>query len=184
MAVLNNLAMGLINNFAGINSLYMIGGVMIGVVLGAIPGLTCGTAIALIIPMTYYMDTASAMVLILAIFVGGIYGGSISSILLGTPGTPASAATAMDGFPLAKQGKSGKALEAALIASATGTVFSALILIFFYGTAGKSRKDVRLKRVYDSNFAGAFHRGVCLRQKPGARPDVRVPWSVVFHNRP
>jgi putative tricarboxylic transport membrane protein len=77
------------------------------------------------------MDTASAMVLILAIFVGGIYGGSISSILLGTPGTPASAATAMDGFPLAKQGKSGKALEAALIASATGTVFSALILIFF-----------------------------------------------------
>jgi putative tricarboxylic transport membrane protein len=123
--------MGFINNFAGINSLYMFGGVMIGVILGAIPGLTCGTAIALIIPMTYYMNTESAMVLILSIFVGGIYGGSISSILLGTPGTPASAATAMDGFPMAKQGKSGKALEAALVASVIGTIFSAIILIFF-----------------------------------------------------
>lgn len=131
MNILNGLVAGFVNNFNGINILYLFGGVMIGIILGAIPGLTCGTAIALIIPMTYYMDTSAAMVLLLAIFVGGIYGGSISSILLGTPGTPASAATAMDGYPLAKQGKSGKALGAALIASAIGTIFSALILIFF-----------------------------------------------------
>ena len=131
MDILHNLLIGFINNFTGINCVYLVGGVIIGVILGAIPGLTCGTAIALIIPMSYYMDTASAMVLILAIFVGGIYGGSISAILLGTPGTPAAAATCMDGYPMAKQGKSGKALEAALIASAIGTVFSAIILIFF-----------------------------------------------------
>ncbi len=131
MEVLQNLLQGFVNNFSGINIIYLIGGVIIGVVLGAIPGLTCGTAIALIIPMSYYMDTASAMVLILAIFVGGIYGGSISAILLGAPGTPAAAATSMDGYPMAKQGKSGKALEAALIASAIGTIFSAIILIFF-----------------------------------------------------
>lgn len=131
MEVFGNLLLGFANNFRGINLIYMIGGVMIGIILGAIPGLTCGTAIALIIPMTYYMNTASAMVLLLAIFVGGIYGGSISSILLGTPGTPASAATAMDGYPMAKQGKSGKALDAALISSAIGTIFSAIILIFF-----------------------------------------------------
>lgn len=131
MGVLEGFVAGFINNFTGINILYLFGGVMIGVILGAIPGLTCGTAIALIIPMTYYMDTSSAMVLLLSIFVGGIYGGSISAIILGTPGTPAAAATAMDGYPLARQGKSGKALEAALIGSAIGTVFSAIILIFF-----------------------------------------------------
>ena len=124
MGVLEGFVAGFINNFTGINILYLFGGVMIGVILGAIPGLTCGTAIALIIPMTYYMDTSSAMVLLLSIFVGGIYGGSISAIILGTPGTPAAAATAMDGYPLARQGKSGKALEAALIGSAIGTVFS------------------------------------------------------------
>lgn len=129
--MLENLIAGFTTNFAGINVVFLIGGVAVGVVLGAIPGLTCMTAIALIVPMTYYMDTASAMVLLLAIYVGGIYGGSISSILLGTPGTPASAATAMDGYPLAKQGRSGKALDAALIASAVGTIFSAVVLIFF-----------------------------------------------------
>lgn len=129
--MLENLLAGLATNFAGINALFLVGGIIIGVVLGAIPGLTCMTAIALIVPMTYYMDTASAMVLLLSIYVGGIYGGSISSILLGTPGTPASAATAMDGYPMAKMGRSGKALDAALIASAIGTIFSAIILIFF-----------------------------------------------------
>lgn len=131
MSIGQGLLQGFLNNFSGINVVYLIGGVAIGVVLGAIPGLTCGTAIALIIPLTYYMDTSSAMVLLLAIFVGGIYGGSISAILLGTPGAPAAAATAMDGYPMAKKGQSGKALEAALIASVIGTIFSAIILIFF-----------------------------------------------------
>ena len=131
MSIGQGLLQGFLNNFSGINVIYLIGGVAIGVVLGAIPGLTCGTAIALIIPLTYYMDTSSAMVLLLAIFVGGIYGGSISAILLGTPGAPAAAATAMDGYPMAKKGQSGKALEAALVASVIGTIFSAIVLIFF-----------------------------------------------------
>jgi len=118
---------------ADFNFLYMIGGVILGVVLGAIPGLTCLTAIALIVPLTYYMDTITAMALLIAIYIGGIYGGSISAILLGTPGTPASAATTLDGYQMAKQGRGGKALKAAVVASSIGILFSALVLTFLAG---------------------------------------------------
>ncbi|MBA7568768.1 hypothetical protein ES695_19310 [Candidatus Atribacteria bacterium 1244-E10-H5-B2] len=108
---------------------YLIFGVFLGVTMGAIPGLTATMAIALVIPITFTLGPVKSLVMLLGAYNGGIFGGSISAILLSTPGTPASAATVADGSKLAKQGKGGKAIKAALVASVMGCLFSSIVLI-------------------------------------------------------
>ncbi|MDR3073536.1 MAG: tripartite tricarboxylate transporter permease, partial [Deltaproteobacteria bacterium] len=109
--------------------IFLLVGVTAGIILGAIPGLTATMAIALIIPLTYYMNPVQAFTMIMGAFNGGTFGGSISAILIGTPGTPAAAATVTDGFKLALAGKAGKAIRMALFASVCGCLFSCLVLI-------------------------------------------------------
>lgn len=104
-------------------------GIILGMVLGAVPGLTSAMAIALIIPFTYALDPVTSIVMLLGAYKGGIYGGSIPAILIGTPGTPAAAATVADGYALARQGKGGKALRMALFASVTADLISDIVLI-------------------------------------------------------
>ena len=104
-------------------------GVFLGIVLGSIPGLTATMAIALIIPMTFHMDPVVSVGLLVGAYKGGTYGGSIPAILLNTPGTPAASATLLDGFELAKQGKSVKALKAAIYSSVIGDTLSDMVLI-------------------------------------------------------
>ncbi len=111
------------------NFIFLLMGVGVGIVLGAIPGLTATMAIALIIPATYYMSPVQAFTMIMGAFNGGTFGGSISAILIGTPGTPAAAATVADGFKLALAGKAGKAIRMALFASVCGCLFSCVVLI-------------------------------------------------------
>lgn len=106
-----------------------ISGVVVGIIIGAIPGLGPTLAIALLIPVTFTMSPIPAIVLLLGVYQGAIFGGSISAILLNVPGTPSSAATALDGHALARQGKAGEALRVALYASVFGNVFSCLILM-------------------------------------------------------
>jgi putative tricarboxylic transport membrane protein len=103
-------------------------GVIIGVVVGVIPGLGPAVAISISIPLTYSLGALTAISFMLGCYKGGTYGGSISAILLNTPGTPAAAATVLDGYPMAKQGKPGKALGIALYASVFGDAFSIFIL--------------------------------------------------------
>jgi len=110
--------------------LCILAGVAIGIVIGAIPGLTGATAIALLVPFTFEMDAVNAITLLLAIYCGGIYGGSISAILIRAPGTPACAATIFDGYEMAKQGRAVKALKMAVNASVLGNLWSVLLLIF------------------------------------------------------
>ena len=86
----------------------LFGSVMLGIMFGAMPGLTSTLGVALLTALTYGMDTATAMVCLLAIYVGGTYGGSYASILINIPGTAASAATALDGYPLARKGEGGR----------------------------------------------------------------------------
>ena len=85
-------------------------GVAIGVVGGAIPGMSATMAVALTLPFTFAMQPITGILLLLGVYKGGIFGGSIPAILIKTPGTPASSATVLDGYPLAEQGKAGKAL--------------------------------------------------------------------------
>jgi len=112
-----------------INILILFGAVLLGIIFGAMPGLTATLGVALLATLTYGMDTGTSMVALLAIYVGAIYGGSYASILINIPGTAAAAATALDGYPLACQGKAGKALGLTTTASAIGTFIGMLFVI-------------------------------------------------------
>lgn len=114
-----------ITNFIFINF-----GLLIGIIFGAIPGLTVLLCVVLFTPLTFGLEPITAMLMLLGMYVGGIYGGSITAILIKTPGTAAAAATMLDGYPLAQQGKAKKALDMALVASAIAGIISACILLF------------------------------------------------------
>ncbi|MFU0832518.1 MAG: C4-dicarboxylate ABC transporter permease [Oscillospiraceae bacterium] len=111
------------------NFLFMNIGLAAGIVVGALPGLTGTMCIALLLPMTYGLNSVTGMILLLGVYCGGIFGGSITAILINTPGTPASAATVLDGYPMAKNGHAGRALTVALSASEVGGLFSVLVLM-------------------------------------------------------
>jgi putative tricarboxylic transport membrane protein len=115
------------------NVLAIFGGMVIGVVVGCIPGMTGAMAVALVLPFTFHLSPLLAILLLVSIYKGAIYGGSISAILIKTPGTPAAAATVMDGYALAEKGQAGKALYMALYASAFADFTSNLALICFTG---------------------------------------------------
>lgn len=102
--------------------------VFAGMWVGALPGLTATMAMALLLPLTFQMDAEIAISALMGVFAGGIAGGSISAILLNVPGTPASAATVLDGFQMTRRGRAGEALGMAFVASAIGGLFSALLM--------------------------------------------------------
>ena len=104
-------------------------GTIVGIIVGAMPGLTATMAVALLIPVTFGMPPLTGLALMGGVYSGGMYGGAISSILLSTPGTPAAAATAFDGYPMTKQGKGGTALTVATWASFWGGIFSTVALL-------------------------------------------------------
>jgi len=105
-------------------------GTMVGLIIGALPGLGATIAIVLLLPLTYSMDPLASILLLVAAYQGAEYGGSISSIVLGIPGTPAAVATVLDGNAMAKQGKPGKALGYSLMSSTIGGIIGGLMLAF------------------------------------------------------
>lgn len=111
------------------NLFYLVLGVTGGIVIGALPGLTATMGVAILLPFTFGMDAVTGLIMLVGIYIGAIYGGSISAILLNTPGTPASAATCFDGYALVKKGYPTKALSASTIASALGGLISCLALV-------------------------------------------------------
>jgi len=121
----------LVGNVDAFLSLFI--GIVVGVIGGAIPGLSATMAVALTLPFTFPMQPINGILLLLGVYKGGIFGGSIPAILIKTPGTPASSATILDGYPLAEKGQAGKALGMALWASCTADVVSNLSLILFAG---------------------------------------------------
>ena len=126
---MENFFLGLGDVFNLTSLAFMLFGVVCGIVVGAIPGLSGPMAIALCIPLTYYMTPVGAVGFLVGINKGGTFGGSIASILLNTPGSPESAATCYDGYPLALQRKGEKALKVSLFASFFGDTISAVSLV-------------------------------------------------------
>lgn len=112
------------------NILWINIGVFVGSVFAAIPGLSIILCVILFLPVTYTMTAIPGMMFLLGIYCAGGYGGSVSAILINTPGTPHAAATMLDGHPLSRQGRTKAALKIALYASTFGGVFSALMLLF------------------------------------------------------
>jgi putative tricarboxylic transport membrane protein len=111
------------------NVVVLFGSVLLGIIFGAMPGLTSTLGVALLTSLTYGMDTGTAMVCLLAIYVGGTYGGSYASILVNIPGTAAAAATALDGYPLACKGEGGRAIGLSTTTSAIGTIIGMLFVV-------------------------------------------------------
>ncbi|WP_102344768.1 tripartite tricarboxylate transporter permease [Bacillus sp. Marseille-P3661] len=105
-------------------------GVIGGIIIGSLPGLSATMAIALLIPITFGMDPVSGLTLLTAIYTSAIYGGSISAILIHTPGTPSSAATSLDGYKMTLNGQGAKALGISAISSTIGGFISAVALLF------------------------------------------------------
>jgi putative tricarboxylic transport membrane protein len=111
--------------------LIIVTGVIFGILAGAMPGLSPSTAVALLVPFSYTMSPALALILLTSIYIASNYGGSITAVLINTPGTPSAAVTAMDGYPLTQQGKAGKGLGTALVASTIGGAIGVAVLILF-----------------------------------------------------
>lgn len=109
--------------------LLMFGGITFGVVLGALPGLTGSMGIALMLPFTYNMDALSALVFLLSIYSGGLFGGAITAVLINTPGSPANLATVLEGYPMTLKGKAEEALGISLFASVIGGVIGCIFLV-------------------------------------------------------
>ncbi|MGB9700373.1 MAG: tripartite tricarboxylate transporter permease [Thermodesulfobacteriota bacterium] len=116
--------------FNPINFFFVFIGVVAGIIVGALPGLTATMGVALLIPFTFGLDPVHGLIMLVGLFSGGIYGGSISAILIGVPGTPSAAATVLDGFVMGKKGLAGKAIGMATIASFVGGTTGALVMTF------------------------------------------------------
>jgi putative tricarboxylic transport membrane protein len=129
MAFLDQLALGFADIFHVANLLAIVVGVLVGITVGALPGLTATMAVAIMTPITFSLSPDIGINLLLGVFVGGIYGGSIPAILLRTPGTPSAIATLFDGYPMTEKGQAGQALYMALVASVCGGIISALVLM-------------------------------------------------------
>jgi putative tricarboxylic transport membrane protein len=120
---------GLLDSLSPNSLMFVFVGVALGVTFGAIPGINGPMAIALFIPVTYYMSALTAIGFLVGLNKGAFFGGAVSAVLLRTPGTPEAAATAWDGYPLTQQGKGEKALRMALYSSVAGDFISTGVLI-------------------------------------------------------
>ena len=126
----SNYLAALSNIFQPLNFLLMTFGTLMGVIIGALPGLSGSMGIILLLPLTYTLEKSAALVMLCGIFCGSMFGGSVSAILLRTPGTPSATATLLDGYPLAQQGQAGKAIGVAAFGSFIGGIISTVCLMF------------------------------------------------------
>lgn len=117
--------------------LWVLGGLIIGVFLGAMPGVSGVLAITLLLGPSYYMPALKAIIFLTAIYTGSVYGGGISAILLNIPGTPAAIASGFDGYPMTQQGRHNEALGASILSSAVGCFISYFIVLLLFLPIGK-----------------------------------------------
>lgn len=135
---MNDVILQALSNLLTIENFIMMNiGMFVGIIFGAIPGLNGNLAITVLLPFTFMLEPVPALLLLTSIFFGSNFGGSISAILINTPGTNAAAATLLDGYPMCRKGYPGKALGTALAASTVGGLISACWLLFFAPQIGK-----------------------------------------------
>jgi putative tricarboxylic transport membrane protein len=131
MEVFDLLGQGFATSLSPLNLMIVLIGVTAGIFIGAMPGLGSVNGVAIVLPLTFIVPPASAIILLAAIYYGAMYGGAISSILLGIPGASTAVATTFDGRPMAQQGKAGLALIASAVASFVGGTISVLLFTAF-----------------------------------------------------
>lgn len=128
MEILAGFGNGLLVALEPWNLLYCFVGVFLGTFIGVLPGIGSMAAISMILPLTFYLEPTSALVMIAGVYYGAEYGGSIASILMNIPGTPSSSITCIDGYPMAREGRAGVALFGSAIASFGGGIVGMLVM--------------------------------------------------------
>jgi len=131
MELFSHIALGLDTALTPTNLFYCFMGVLLGTLLGVIPGIGVLSAISMLFPLTFYLEPTSALIMLAGIWYGTTYGGSTASILLNIPGTPANAVTCLDGYPMARQGRGGVALLMTTVASFVGGSIGIVLLMIF-----------------------------------------------------
>ncbi|MBL0423372.1 tripartite tricarboxylate transporter permease [Ramlibacter sp. AW1] len=134
MDLFSNLAMGFSAAFAPSTLLYCFLGVFLGTLIGVLPGIGALATISLLLPITYHMTPAAAIIMLAGVYYGASYGGSTASILLNLPGTPSSAVACLDGYPMSRQGRGGVALFMTTVASFVGAVIGLFVMAAFTPT--------------------------------------------------
>lgn len=129
--IFNNLAFGLSVAFTTTNILFLLIGALVGMVVGLFPGFGPAAGIAILIPMTFGMDPTTAIITLAGIYYGSMYGGTITSILINTPGESATVASTLDGYPMAQKGRAGPALVMQAIASFFGGTLGVVLICAF-----------------------------------------------------
>ncbi|MEY8402235.1 tripartite tricarboxylate transporter permease [Oscillospiraceae bacterium 44-34] len=127
--MLSNIMLGLTTALSPINLIAILGGTVLGICFGAMPGLSATMGIAVLIPVSYGMEPATGLILLASVYVGATYGGSISAVLVNTPGTPSAAATGWDGHAMALKGHGTEALIESAVASFWGTFIGFVALL-------------------------------------------------------
>ena len=110
------------------NLMVMVVGIMLGVIIGVLPGLGGANGVAILLPLTFSMSPTSAIIMLSCIYWGALFGGAITSVLFNIPGEPWSVATTFDGHPMAQQGRAGEALTAAFTSSFVGALFAVIMI--------------------------------------------------------
>jgi putative tricarboxylic transport membrane protein len=128
--MLHNAFIGILGALELENIIMTLFGVVTGVVIGCLPGLTSVMGVALLIPVTFGMDPTAGLAMLGGVYCASTYGGAISAILLNIPGTPSACVTTIDGYPLALKGESGRAISMATLGSCVGGIFSTFVLLF------------------------------------------------------
>jgi len=156
-------------------ALYIVAGTLLGIAIGMLPGLTATMGVALLTTLTYRMEPDTALMILVCLYVGAIYGGSRSAILLNIPGTPANAATTLDGYPLAKSGRAGPAMGIAT----TGSFLGTLIGMFFLATVAPILAEYALSfQTHEFFWLAIF--GVLISGQLTAAEDPLKGWIAGF----
>jgi putative tricarboxylic transport membrane protein len=129
--ILNNLMVGLGTAVLPYNLLIATVGLVLGIIVGVLPGLGGANGVAILIPITFNMEPTSALILLACVYWGALYGGGITSILFNIPGEPWAVAVTFDGYPMAKSGRAGKALVLSFLSHGVGAIVGVFLLTFF-----------------------------------------------------
>lgn len=176
LAITTELVVTAAAKFMSIKMLLLVfGGTLLGICIGMLPGLTATMGVALLTTLTYSMNHGDALMVLVCLYVGAIYGGSRSAILLNIPGTPANAATTLDGHPLAMSGRAGAAMGVATTGSFLGTVIG----LFFLATVAPVLADYALKfQTHEFFWLALF--GILISGQLTAAEDPLKGWIAGF----
>ena len=154
--------------------IYCLLGVSLGTFIGVLPGIGAMAAISLLLPITFYISPEAALVMLAGVYYGAQYGGAVASILLRLPGTPQSAVTTLDGYPMAQQGRAGVALFVSMVSSFAGSMLGVVVLVVLAGWLSEVATSFR-----SAEYAAMMVLGLVAASTIGSDRPAKAPVSRV-----